>query len=95
MIDDSGNWKRGLPLGNDPENKTLGIVGMGGIGRVIAKRMLGWDMKVIYYNRRELTQPDFPCEYVQELDELLKRSDVVALSLPVRSNRLSRTCIWN
>jgi glyoxylate reductase len=71
-------------LANDPEEKTLGIVGMGGIGQTIAKRMLGWDMKILYHNRKPISpQPDFPCEYVQDLDELVKRSDVIALSLPV------------
>lgn len=35
----TGNWKNDLPLARDPENKTLGIVGMGGIGALVAKRM--------------------------------------------------------
>jgi lactate dehydrogenase-like 2-hydroxyacid dehydrogenase len=79
-----GQWKNGLPLANDPENKTLGIVGMGGIGKVVAKRMLGWNMKILYHNRKEISpKPDFPCEYVSSLDELLERSDVVSLHMPV------------
>ncbi len=41
-------------------------------------------MKILYHNRKELNpKPDFECEYVPNLDELVKRSDVIALSLPV------------
>jgi glyoxylate reductase len=58
---------------------------MGGIGQVVARRMLGWDMKVIYHNRREISpKPDFPCEYKATLDELLREADVVSLHMPVR-----------
>jgi glyoxylate reductase len=41
-------------------------------------------MKIIYYNRREISPaPDFPCTYVSSMDELLKQSDVVSLNLPL------------
>jgi glyoxylate reductase len=82
----AGNWKKGLPLARDPEGKTLGIVGMGGIGKVVARRMTGWGMKIVYYNRREIEEKlDFECEYKSSLEELLKVSDVVSLHMPVRS----------
>lgn len=57
MIDnvyESGRWRHGVPFGNDPEGKTLGILGMGGIGKALAKRMLGFDMKIQYHNRTKL-----------------------------------------
>ncbi|ODN99627.1 2-hydroxyacid dehydrogenase [Cryptococcus wingfieldii CBS 7118] len=80
----SGQWKAGLAPARDPEGKTLGIVGMGGIGSALARRLLAFDMKVIYYNRRPIQPaPDFPCTYVSTLDELLKQSDVVSLNLPL------------
>ena len=65
-------WKNKLPLARDPEHKTLGIIGMGGIGTVTARRLaLGWGMKVIYHNRRPLSQPpkDFSAEYKDSLEE--------------------------
>ena len=79
-------WKKNLPLARDPEYKTIGIVGMGGIGTVTARRMaLGWGMKVIYHNRRRLAKEpdDFPVEYKENLEDLLKEADIVSLHIPV------------
>lgn len=82
----AGEWKKNLPLARDPEYKTLGIVGMGGIGSVVARRMaLGWGMRIIYYNRKKLAKaPEgFEAEYKESLAELLKEADVVSLHVPV------------
>jgi glyoxylate reductase len=50
----------------------------------MARMLIPFDMTVIYYNRREITPaPDFPCEYVSSQEELLRRSDVVSLNLPL------------
>jgi lactate dehydrogenase-like 2-hydroxyacid dehydrogenase len=81
-------WKKNLPLARDPEYKTIGIVGMGGIGTVTARRMaLGWGMKVLYHNRKKLEREpeDFAVEYKDTLEELLKEADVVSLHIPVGS----------
>lgn len=80
----SGKWKQGLSPAHDPEGKTIGIIGMGGIGSVVGKRCLAFGMKVIYHNRNPISPaPDFECEYVANRDELLKRSDIVSLNLPL------------
>lgn len=82
-----GNWKNGLPLARDPENKVLGIVGMGGIGKVVANRMHhGWNMKVVYHNRKPVADESslgFKAEYKESLDALLKEADVVSLHMPL------------
>jgi hypothetical protein len=88
LIPNQGNWKKNLPLARDPEEKTLGIIGLGGIGKVTARRMaLGWGMKVLYHNRREVDTKDldFKVEYKKDLMDLLKESDVVSIHLPVSS----------
>ena len=84
----AGEWKRSLPLARDPEGKTLGIVGLGGIGGVVARRLaLGWGMKVIYHNRKRLDAKDEPgeyeAEYKESLEELLAEADVVSVHIPV------------
>ncbi|WRT67534.1 uncharacterized protein IL334_004506 [Kwoniella shivajii] len=81
-----GKWKTGLPLARDPEHKTLGIIGLGGIGTVVARRMaLGWGMKILYHNRRQIANPpqDFSVEYKVTMDELFAESDVVSVHLPL------------
>ncbi|OQU96694.1 D-isomer specific 2-hydroxyacid dehydrogenase, NAD binding domain-containing protein [Cladophialophora immunda] len=80
-----GQW-RGIPppsLGHDPQGKVLGILGMGGIGRNMKKKAEAFGMTAIYHNRREL-DPSLAdgAEYVS-FEELLKRSDVLSLNLPL------------
>lgn len=51
-----GRFRNGLTMGTDPQGKVLGIVGAGGIGRTLAKRMSGFDLeKIQYYNRHRLS----------------------------------------
>ncbi|WVR08672.1 hypothetical protein IAU60_005730 [Kwoniella sp. DSM 27419] len=80
----AGKWKAGLAPARDPEERTLGIIGMGGIGSALARRLIAFDMKVIYYNRKEISpKPDFPCTYVSSPEELLRQADIVSLNLPL------------
>ena len=58
--------------------KTLGIIGLGGIGREVARMAKGLGMEVIAYNRTP--QADAPCPLV-DIDSLLARADVVSLNL--------------
>lgn len=67
-------------LGHSLFNKTLGIIGMGQIGRALARRALASGMNVIYHNRHELENTSY-ARYVS-LDELLTTADFVSLNLP-------------
>jgi len=74
---------RGQFLGNQLSGKTVGIVGMGNIGKHLAKLLQCFGCKIIAYSRRiddNLAQQGV--EY-QPLDILLKRSDIVSLHLPL------------
>lgn len=82
-----GKWDNYLKhdkFGVDLHNKTIGIIGMGNIGKALAKRSaLGFDMNVIYYNRSR--KPDAEKLYdavFTEFDELLKTADFICLMLP-------------
>lgn len=81
----AGQWRGNPPppLGHDPEGKVLGILGMGGIGRNLKKKAEVFGMSVIYHNRRKLSdEQSGGAEYVS-FDELLARSDVLSLNLPL------------
>ena len=79
-------WKWGMfyLLGSGLQGKTLGVVGMGGIGQATARRARAFGMDVIYQSRSELA-PEVAGELGArrvELDELLAVADVVSLHCP-------------
>lgn len=65
-------------------NLTLGMIGLGNIGRAIAKRGKAFDMKVIAVDTHKIPQPDFVTELSLSdgLPELLRRADVVVVTTP-------------
>ena len=72
------------PLGMDLHHSTIGIIGMGRIGQGIAKRALGFGMKVIYHNRNRLSEVDEKAcgaSYISK-EELLRTADHVILVVP-------------
>ncbi|WP_406642326.1 2-hydroxyacid dehydrogenase [Amycolatopsis sp. WGS_07] len=70
----------GFLLGSGLQGKTLGIVGLGQIGRAVAKRAAAFGMRIVYSGRS--AKPDFDGEFVA-FDELLRRSDFVSLHCPL------------
>ena len=77
-------WRLKQWLGVDVHHATLGIIGMGRIGQAIAKRAHGFDMKVIYHNRKRVApemEQRLNARHVT-LDELLAQSDFVILQMP-------------
>lgn len=77
-------WKLKQFLGHDVHGATLGIVGMGRIGRAVARRARGFDMKVLYHNRKPLAagvERELHATYTG-LDELLGACDFVTLHVP-------------
>ncbi len=78
-------WDPFLFWGNDVYGKLLGIVGLGKIGKAVAKRAQGFNMKVWYYNRQRLPQEErWSVEY-QALPQLLEEADFVTLHVPLTS----------
>jgi lactate dehydrogenase-like 2-hydroxyacid dehydrogenase len=75
-----GSWaSRGpLPLGRSVKGKTLGVVGLGSIGRAIADRGAAFRMRVIYNGPRR--KADAPYEFVGDLVELARQSDYLMVA---------------
>jgi lactate dehydrogenase-like 2-hydroxyacid dehydrogenase len=71
-------------LGSDIHHATLGILGMGRIGQTVARRSLGFDMKVIYHNRTRLAADQEAAIHATWVDKetLLRESDFLVLLLP-------------
>jgi glyoxylate reductase len=72
-------------LGHRIWGKRLGIIGMGRIGRAVAKRALGFGLSVHYHNRRRV-HPDVEAElqatYWESLDQMLAHMDIVSVNCP-------------
>ena len=77
-------WEPDIFLGVNLIGKTLGIIGLGGIGTMVARRATGYNMKIVYNKRKR----DMECEEKLgvkycTLDALLSESDVVTLHVPL------------
>lgn len=73
-------------MGHDPKRKTLGILGMGGIGQAVAARARPFGMSIQYHNRNRLPEDqEQGAEYVS-FEQLLKTSDVLSLNLALNAN---------
>jgi len=82
-----GQWQTNLEeqwFGVDVHHKTLGIIGMGGIGSVVAKRAhFGFDMEILYHNRSRYMDAEEQYQAIYcSLEELLQKSDFVCLMTP-------------
>lgn len=77
-------WLPTLMLGLNIHNKTLGIFGMGRIGRAVARRGTGFNMKIIYSNRsvNEEAEEETGASFV-DFPTLLKESDYIVITTPL------------
>lgn len=81
-----GKWKTWNPmlfLGMEMKGATLGLVGFGRIGKAMARRAVGFDMRVIYYDLLE-TKPSSDIRATRvDLETLLEESDFISLHTPL------------
>lgn len=85
-----GTWTGWTPqqlIGHDVWGKRLGVLGMGRIGRAIAKRALGFGMQVHYHNRSRLA-PDAEAgaQYHESLESLASHSDFLCIACPANDS---------
>ena len=75
-----GTWasKGPIPLGRSVGGKTMGVLGLGGIGRAIADRGAALRMRVLYHGPRR--KPDAPYPYIDDPVELARQSDYLMVA---------------
>ncbi|WP_299726659.1 D-glycerate dehydrogenase [uncultured Tateyamaria sp.] len=84
----AGNWNGWSPtafLGGRIAGRRLGILGMGRIGRAVAKRAAAFGMQVHYHNRRRLraeVEEDLEATWWESLDQMVARMDVISINCP-------------
>jgi D-3-phosphoglycerate dehydrogenase len=80
----AGKWEKSRFMGTELHAKTLGVIGCGNIGSIVANRAVGLKMKVISYDPFLTTERAIALGVEKvELDELLARADVVTLHVPL------------
>ena len=75
-------------LGREITGKTLGLIGLGRIGKAVARRAAGFDMHMVYYSRRRLASADedrIKVSY-RPLNALLKQADYISLHVPLAAD---------
>jgi len=70
-------------LGNSLREKTLGIVGMGKIGKSLANKARVFGMQIVYHNCRPIEDPQYGYSNSLNLEQLLKSSDIVSMNCPL------------
>ena len=78
-------WGAKLFLGGDVHEKTLGIIGLGEIGRSVARRALGFNMRTLYHQRNRLPKAEekkLNVEYAT-FEKILRESDFLTLHVPL------------
>ncbi|MEM9584964.1 MAG: 2-hydroxyacid dehydrogenase [Pseudomonadota bacterium] len=77
----SGAWERdgNAPLSRSPDNRVIGILGMGRIGQEIAERLQIFKPEILYHTR---TRKDLPYEYCADLTDMARLSDVLICITP-------------
>lgn len=76
-----GDWLKGnFPLAAKVGGATMGIVGLGRIGRAVAKRAAAFDMRIVYYGRRR--QEDISYPFYDDLIAMARDSDYLMLTCP-------------
>jgi glyoxylate reductase len=84
----AGRWGTGWAeeelMGDDVSGATLGIVGLGGIGRAVARRARAFDMRVLYAKRERLADEVEAALGIEhrELDDLFAEAEIVTLHVP-------------
>lgn len=78
-----GGWDKNLYTGNEISGKTIGLVGFGRIGQIVAKRLAGFDPKVYFYDPF-VDSCDLPyCQKQTDLKKLFSESDIISIHTPL------------
>jgi len=82
-----GDWNRHNLTGTELQNKILGVVGLGKIGKEVIKRAISYDMKILGYDPY-INQDNFDKEEIEvvSIDELVEKSDYVTIHVPINDS---------
>ncbi|MCO5229778.1 MAG: NAD(P)-binding domain-containing protein [Chitinophagales bacterium] len=76
-----GIWKREENRGEELDNKTVGIIGLGHTGSAFAKKLRGFDVKILAYDK---FRTNYGTDFIQEssMEEIAEQADVISFHIP-------------
>jgi len=81
----TGQWDKAKFTGNEMTNKTVGIIGFGRIGQLVAKRLIGFDPEILFYDPF-MSSHSIGYDNIKKVDELEKifeKSDIISVHVPL------------
>jgi D-3-phosphoglycerate dehydrogenase len=79
----SGKWEKSKFMGNELWKKTVGIIGFGRIGQILAKRLQGFEPNILFYDPF-VKDSDIPnTKRIETIEEIFKQADVVSIHVPL------------
>ncbi|MFZ4714647.1 MAG: hydroxyacid dehydrogenase [Bacteriovoracaceae bacterium] len=78
-----GEWDKNSFTGNELSGKTLGVVGFGRIGQIVAKRLTGFDLNVLFFDPMIDKAEVNGAKKAATLEELFQKSDVITVHVPL------------
>ncbi len=92
----NGIWNRNANWGNELEGKTVGIIGYGNTGSTFAKKLIGFDVNIIAYDKYKT---NFGNNYVKEVDltTIFNYTDILSLHIPLteETNQMANISFFN
>lgn len=73
-------------VAHDVTGRTLGILGLGGIGLRLAELVQSFPMRVVYHSRNRNPNAPSYCEYFDNVEEMLAQTDVLSVHVPLRQD---------
>lgn len=78
-----GKWEKPLFMGNELTGKTIGIIGFGRIGQLVAKRLAGFEPNILFHDPFCKENPFDYARSSESLEELFKESDIISIHTPL------------
>lgn len=83
-----GIWKRDENRGNELENRTIGIIGFGNTGRAFARKIMGFDMKILAYDKYNRENIPSYVTICDNLERIHNEADIVSFHVPLQEDTI-------
>lgn len=78
-----GNWNKDLFTGNELWKKTVGLVGFGRIGQIVAQRLSGFEPNTLFFDPAVTTSPIEGATKVDNVSKIFEKSDIISIHVPL------------